>query len=111
MPLFYPYPFYKKCSDVQKSYEEHFKGLSDTQLIDLCIHNSFLEKVHNEMVSHETDNQILSADNQFLSDHLNIYLSGTGRFDEIYASALKQSKDILKDQNPFFRIFELTFIF
>ena len=81
------YPVYKQCLTVKDSYEANFKSLTEEQLIDLCKHNSFLEKVHAEMLNQKTDNDIFSK-------NLDIYFKGSGNFDELLKSVYKNSSSI-----------------
>lgn len=81
------YPIYKKCLTVKDSYEANFKSLTEEQLTDLCKHNSFLEKVHAEMLGSKTNNDIFSK-------NLNIFFKGNGNFDELLKSVYKNSSSI-----------------
>lgn len=95
----YPYPVYKKCNSVKTSYDAHFKELDSVEIQELCHHNSFLEKVHTEMLL------LNKTDNDVLSQHLNIYLKDDGYFDNIFKSVYVQKGDLLKEQNSFVNAF------
>jgi len=91
------YPVYNKCLTVKESYEANFKGLTEEQLIDLCKHNSFLDKVHEEMLNNKTDNDIFSK-------NLDIYLKESGDFSEQLKSVYIDLNDT-REQNSLVDVF------
>ena len=82
MKLFLLKSNYNKLFTVNKSYHENFKSLDETELSNLCKHNSLLEKVHKEMktINNDFDIGVFNKNLQVIQN------SGKG-FNDLYNTA------------------------